>query len=281
MRQTRKHPLLTALLAFAFLFGFAACGSDDGGGDTSAECADQDPEYAGLADMGGQRIGVQSGTTGHDYAGENAPEGAEIVAFDDTVGMFGALESGDIVGILQDIPVNAERALVDECTAVVETFPTGEEYGFAVAQGNELRDELNEALATVRDDGTYDLLYDKYFPADGAEPGPGPEESDVEGSRTLTICSDIPYAPMEMEGDGPRGLEYTGFDIELVDAMAVTMDADVEVLAVGWEGILGNLASGTCDLVASSMTITEERAEEADFTDAYFSADQSLLVKRG
>ncbi|MBK6857426.1 MAG: transporter substrate-binding domain-containing protein [Microthrixaceae bacterium] len=84
-----------------------------------------------------------------------------------------------------------------------------------------------------------------------------------------------------MEGEGPRGLQYTGFDIDLVDAMAVTMDAKLEVLDVVFDGILGNLAAGTCDLVASSVTINDERKAEVDFTDPYFKADQSLLVKVG
>jgi ABC-type amino acid transport substrate-binding protein len=167
----------------------------------------------------------------------------------------------------------------DDSAAVVETFPTDEQYGFAVAQGSDLKAELDGALEAVRDDGTYDALFEKYFPLDGEEAGPGPDEPDVEGSEVLTVCSDIPYPPMEMEGDGPRGLDYTGFDIELLDAMAAELDHRLEVLAVGFDGILGNLASGTCDVVASSVTITEERLEEVDFTDPYFDADQSLLVK--
>lgn len=102
--------------------------------------------------------------------------------------------------------------------------------------------------------------------------------SGSEPAGTLTVCSDIPYAPMEMAGEGPRGLEYTGFDIDLMDAMAETMNDELEVLDVDFDGILGNLASGKCDVVASSLTITDERKEQADFTEPYFDADQSLLV---
>jgi polar amino acid transport system substrate-binding protein len=109
--------------------------------------------------------------------------------------------------------------------------------------------------------------------------GAGSETTAAPTGGTLNVCSDIPYAPMEMEGEGPRGLPYTGFDIELLDAMAETMGSELEILDVDFDGILGNLAAGTCDVVASSVTINEERAQEVDFTDAYFDADQSLLVK--
>lgn len=280
----RKHPFLSVALAGALLFGAAACGSDDDSSDTSSGGGSDTEETTaieGLADLAGKRIGVQAGTTGKDYAEENAPEGAEIVEFDDTVGLFGALDSGDIDAILQDLPVNAGRVAEVEGLAIVETFPTGEQYGFAVEKGSELKAELDGALETVRDNGTYDAIYEKYFPVDGAEPGPGPDPSDVEGSRTLNVCSDIPYPPMEFEGEGPRGLQYTGFDIDLLDAMAVEIDANLEILVTPFDGILGNLAAGTCDIVASSVTITEERQEEVDFTEPYFDADQSLLVKAG
>lgn len=93
----------------------------------------------------------------------------------------------------------------------------------------------------------------------------------------LSVCSDIPYEPFEFEGDGPSG--YTGFDIELLDAVATANDLELSVADVEFDGILGNLEAGTCDVVASAVTITDERAEQADFTDPYFDAEQSLLVK--
>ena len=282
MTTLRNRSLLAIALATSLLFASACSSDSDGGSDgATGDTGDSSGEITSLADLGGKRIGVQSATTGATYAEENAPDDAEIVEFDDTDGLFGALESGDIDAILQDLPVNAGRVAEDDSVAVVETYPTDEQYGFAVEKGSDLKAELDEALANVRSSGDYDLLYAKYFPVDGEDPGPGPEASDVEGSETLKVCSDIPYAPMEFEGEGPRGLSYTGFDIDLLDAMAVQLDANLEVLDVSFDGILGNLAGGTCDVVASSVTITDERAEEVDFTEPYFDADQSLLVKVG
>lgn len=288
MRRHRAHHVLALGLAATMLLGGVGCSSDDDSKPAESTAPGNDSNANGgetaiksLDDLAGKTIGVQAGTTGETYANEHKPEGATVKSFEDTTGLFGALESGDIDAILQDLPVNAGRVAEDDSVAVVETYETGEEYGFAVAKGSDLTEKLNTTLQAVHDDGTYDLLYAKYFPLDGEEAGPGPDPSDVEGTDTLTVCSDIPYAPMEMEGEGPRGLQYTGFDIDLVDAMAVTMDAKLEVLDVVFDGILGNLAAGTCDLVASSVTINDERKAEVDFTDPYFKADQSLLVKVG
>lgn len=283
MQTLRKHPFAAVALAASLLFGAAACGSDSDGASDGGSDTTEAPSGAitSLEDLAGKRIGVQSDTTGQAYAEENKPEGAEVVEFSDTDGLFGALESGDIDAVLQDLPVNADRAAQDDSLAVVETFPTEEEYGFAVETDSDLKAELDDALETVRENGTYDLLYEKYFPVDGAEPGPGPDASDAKGTKTITVCSDMPYAPMEFEGEGPRGLQYTGFDIELMDAMAVELDANLEVIDSDFDGILGNLSAGTCDVVASSLTITADREEQADFTEPYFDADQSLLVKAG
>lgn len=284
MPQFSKRPIVAIALATTLLFGAAGCGSSDsegggsdggGGGET-----EQPTAIESLDDLAGKTIGVQTGTTGETYANENKPEGSTVKSFEDTTGLFGALESGDIDGILQDLPVNAGRVTETDGVAVVETFKTDEQYGFAVKKGNtELKTKLDKALADLRSDGTYDALYEKYFPQDGADAGPGPEASDVEGTDTLKVCSDIPYAPMEMEGEGPRGLQYTGFDIDLLDAIAATFDAKLQILDVGFDGILGNLTAGACDVVGSSLTINDERKQEVDFTEAYFDADQSLLVK--
>jgi polar amino acid transport system substrate-binding protein len=115
-----------------------------------------------IADLvDGLRVGVQSGTTGEEYAEENVP-GAAIVGFENPGDLLTALVAGTIDAVLQDAPVNEDHA-ASNATVVVETYDTGEAYGIAFAKGDPLRDEVNAALATLRADGTYDALFDKYF----------------------------------------------------------------------------------------------------------------------
>jgi polar amino acid transport system substrate-binding protein len=90
----------------------------------------------------------------------------------------------------------------------------------------------------------------------------------------LTVCSDMPYEPFELEEDG----ETKGFDYDVVSAMGDQLDVDVEFVTTPFDGIIPAMASGSCDMIASAMTITDEREEQADFTEPYFDADQSLLV---
>ena len=93
----------------------------------------------------------------------------------------------------------------------------------------------------------------------------------------LTVCTDSPYPPMEFEEDG----EFTGFDIELMRAIAGEMGLEVEVVNSGFDPITSGTAleSGQCDIAAASITITPEREEAIAFSEPYFDAEQSLLVK--
>lgn len=90
----------------------------------------------------------------------------------------------------------------------------------------------------------------------------------------LTVCSDMPYKPFEFEEGG----KTTGFDYQLVSAMGKKVGLTTEFVTTPFDSIIPALAAGNCDMIASAMTITDERAEKVLFTEPYFDADQSLLV---
>jgi len=98
-------------------------------------------------------------------------------------------------------------------------------------------------------------------------------------SGQLTVCSDIPYPPFEMEAGG----DYTGFDMDLMKEIAQGLDLELAVQDSGFDGLQSGLSlnSGQCDVVASAMTITDEREQKIDFTDPYYDSEQSLLVPTG
>ena len=125
-----------------------------------------DSEADSLDDLAGQSLAVQTGTTGEIYAQENAPEDTELVSFENPGDLFLALESDQVQGVLQDIVPNAAYARDNDTAVVAETYPTDEEYGFAASlEGSEaLIEAVNEQLQVVQDDGTYDELYQEFFP---------------------------------------------------------------------------------------------------------------------
>ena len=123
-------------------------------------------DIASIDDLAGGRVGVQQGTTGKAYTEENAPGDAEIISLPEDAAMFNAIKAGQVDALLQDLPVNISHTEEGDFE-IVEKYDTGEKYGFAVKEGNtELRDAINEELTALRDDGTYDEIYGKYFSTD-------------------------------------------------------------------------------------------------------------------
>ena len=119
-----------------------------------------------IEDLAGKKVGVQQGTTGAAYAKDNVPSDAKLVSFPSDAELYAAIESGGIDAVLQDLPVNLEHTQ-DGKFEIVQQYDTDEHYGFAVKEeGNEqLLKDINTELQKLRDDGTYDEIYNKYFSA--------------------------------------------------------------------------------------------------------------------
>jgi polar amino acid transport system substrate-binding protein len=110
------------------------------------------------------RVAVQEATTGAFWAEENLT-GVELVQFPKAPGMYQALEAGQVVGVLNDLPVSLDAIDGKPDLQVVEQIDTGEEYAFAVSKDNpELLEAINTALEELFQDGTYAEIYKKYFP---------------------------------------------------------------------------------------------------------------------
>jgi polar amino acid transport system substrate-binding protein len=100
------------------------------------------------------------------------------------------------------------------------------------------------------------------------------------GGETLTVGSDVPYPPFEQFGESKT--EFTGFDVELVEAMAEKLDRKPEFIDTSFDTIFRDLAQGKFEMVASATTITDEREKTVDFTDPYYlPSAQSILVVKG
>lgn len=90
----------------------------------------------------------------------------------------------------------------------------------------------------------------------------------------LTVCSDIPYPPFEYLEDE----KAVGVDPDLMTAIALDNRLDINVVDVDFDSIFAQLKAGKCDVIASSVSITDERKEANDFSDPYYEIKQSLLV---
>ncbi|WP_028399984.1 transporter substrate-binding domain-containing protein [Ectobacillus panaciterrae] len=82
----------------------------------------------------------------------------------------------------------------------------------------------------------------------------------------------------------PSTGKVEGFDIDIAKALAKEILGDeskVELKEVTSKTRIPMLKNGDIDMIVATMTITEERKQEVDFSDVYFKAGQALLVKKG
>lgn len=116
-----------------------------------------------IKDLEGQTVAAQQGTTGLELAKEELG-GSEIRPFPEGPDAVNALKAGTVEGVIIDAPVAQNAVEKSGGVEIAEKIPTEEEYGIAVAQGEEeLLEEINKGLEEVMDDGTYKTIYEKWF----------------------------------------------------------------------------------------------------------------------
>jgi polar amino acid transport system substrate-binding protein len=103
------------------------------------------------------------------------------------------------------------------------------------------------------------------------------ETSEGGGGEKLTVGSDIPYPPFEQ---GKKG-SYTGFDVDLMDAIGEEIGREPEFIDSSFETIFRDVAQGKFEAVISAATITEEREKVVAFSNPYYLSEQAILVKEG
>jgi polar amino acid transport system substrate-binding protein len=95
--------------------------------------------------------------------------------------------------------------------------------------------------------------------------------------KSIKVATDATWPPMEMVDANKK---VVGYDIDFLNAAAKEAGITVEFKNTAWDGIFAGLDSGQYDAIISSVTITKERQAKYDFTDAYTSIGQILVVPK-
>jgi polar amino acid transport system substrate-binding protein len=120
-----------------------------------------------VADLKQYQLGGQASTTGLDYMTDTIKPDKAPLQFDTVTLAANALVlAKSIDGFVMDVPIviglSQEKAY--QGTKVIGQFITNEKYGILFKKGNPLRACVNQAIASIKDDGTLDQLQEKWFP---------------------------------------------------------------------------------------------------------------------
>lgn len=104
---------------------------------------------------------------------------------------------------------------------------------------------------------------------------------DTDVKTTLVLGTSADYAPFEFMYPGEDGeLTYGGIDVFAAQYIASEMGLELQVENFGFDNLLTSLDKGDFDIVMAAMENTPERAENAEFSDPYYTdVPPALLVK--
>lgn len=125
---------------------------------------DNDSDIKTAADLKDKMVAVKIGTATVDYMKESVPE-AKLKLFPNIDNAFLELATGRVDAVVHDTPnvqYYAQTAGKGK-VKVVGSLKSGDYYGVAFPKGSELVPVVNKALKEIKDNGTYDKLYKKWF----------------------------------------------------------------------------------------------------------------------
>ena len=231
-----------------------------------------------LEDFQTATLGVIDGSLYDGFSRELFPD-ARIDSYPSFNDLFQCVKQGKIDGFLLDIPNYSAVSRSDENYAYVEVPGCSVEIGIAFGKnetGETLQSQMNEYLAAIRTDGTYDRMWEHWCAAtEPTEPPQVPEFSD--GAQELRVVLDLTRKPFVYLLDN----EYAGFEVELMYGFCREYGYRPVFESAQWTSGVAGLKEGKYDVVSCGIYMTEERKESVNFCDPYVVADVVMVTYEG
>lgn len=94
------------------------------------------------------------------------------------------------------------------------------------------------------------------------------------------IATESEFAPFEFKILIDAKDSLVGADIELENAIADTLGVDVDFSLMSFNNVLASVTSGKADIAIARVSVTDERKKAYDFSDAYYEAENVVIIKK-
>jgi cystine transport system substrate-binding protein len=113
--------------------------------------------------------------------------------------------------------------------------------------------------------------------APASDSGAAADDLGLVQSGTLTVATEGTYRPFSFHAEGGTG-DLTGFDVEIIRAVADELDLKVRFQETQWDAIFAGLDAGRFDVIANQVTINDERKAKYLFSTPYTVSPGVIVV---
>ena len=157
---------------------------------------------------------------------------------------------------------------------VIEINLTDEEYAFGVDKNQpELLASVNEIIAAIMADGTFDTICNNYF-GDGTPAAVTSAAIDASKDQ-LVVATNAAFEPFEYTS----GDSYYGIDMEIAKVIADKLGKELVIANMDFDAVCLSVGQQKADIAMAGLTVRPDREEYVAFTDSYYNAAQKLIVK--
>jgi polar amino acid transport system substrate-binding protein len=95
------------------------------------------------------------------------------------------------------------------------------------------------------------------------------------------MATSADYPPYEYVDSSSGSQEIVGFDVEIAEYITNELGYELEIQNIDFNGLIPALQANRADFVMAGMTPTEDRKQNADFSDIYYDAKNTIVSVQG
>lgn len=105
--------------------------------------------------------------------------------------------------------------------------------------------------------------------------------SEIKEKGKIVVGTSADYPPYEFHKEIDGKDQIVGIDVSIAKEVAKDLGVELEIKDMDFDGLLVSLQAGKSDLVFAAMNPTDERRENADFSDIYNKENNVFIVRKG
>ena len=256
----RRTILLATLLLVLVVLIAGGCGS---------------AKITSLDQLAGKTFAVPEGTIADQLVLSKFPD-ATFKYFGSALEACTAVKAGEADVAAYDQPILRNIAAKNDGLTVLAEMITVDDYGFAVALGNDtLKAAFDQMVQELNASGDYATMLAAWLPQKGDPVAT--ERPVLKGTNGVlrfgTAAVTEPFSYLDATGN------VIGFDIDLAYRVADKLGYQLEVVNMPFGELMQSVVDGKVDMVGACITITAERAKTVLFSAPYYKGGIAALVK--